>query len=237
MQGNIDNDGQLSARANYKWNDFFVTKTNAQIAPGPGQAMLQVDNDVTGKDFTASLKSINPSIIEGGLSGIFIASYLQSLTPSLALGIEAVWSRAALNASPEAAVSYCAKYKGSDWIASAQILAQGGISTSYWRRLTEKVEAGVDLNLQFAPGMGGKGLMGGGMRKEGTTTLGAKYDFRMSTFRAQVDSSGRLSCLLEKRVLPPVQLTFAGELDHFKVGYLAGSPVLSGPTSISVWNT
>ena len=179
--------------------------------------MLQVDNDITGKDFTASLKSINPSIIEGGLSGIFIGSYLQSLTPSLALGVEAVWSRAALNASPEAAVSYCAKYKGSDWIASAQLQAQGAISTSYWRRLTEKVEAGVDLNLQFAPGVGGKSLMGSGLRKEGTTTLGAKYDFRMSTFRAQVDSSGRLSCLLEKRVLPPVQLTFAGELDHFKV--------------------
>jgi len=48
------------------------------------------------------------------------------------------------------------------------------------------------------------------------TTVGAKYDFRMSTFRAQVDSTGKLSCLLEKRVAPPVQLTFAAEVDHFK---------------------
>ena len=63
--------------------------------------------------------------------------------------------------------------------------------------------------------------MGSGMRKEGTATLGAKYDFRNSTFRAQVDSTGKLSCLLEKRVLPPVQLTFAGEIDHFKVSTLA----------------
>ena len=59
--------------------------------------------------------------------------------------------------------------------------------------------------------------MGGGGRKEGTTTVGAKYDFRASTFRAQVDSTGKLSCLLEKRVLPPIQLVFAGEMDHFKV--------------------
>ncbi len=59
--------------------------------------------------------------------------------------------------------------------------------------------------------------MGSGSRKEGTTTVGAKYDFRTSTFRAQLDSSGKLSCLLEKRVLPPVQITFAGEMDHFKV--------------------
>ncbi|MCJ1367721.1 translocase of outer mitochondrial membrane [Acarospora aff. strigata] len=218
LQGNIDNDGQLAARANYRWTPSFVTKTNTQMAPGPGQAMLQVDNDYTGRDFTASLKSINPSILEGGLTGVFIGSYLQAVTPGLAVGLEAIWQRTAVNTGPETAISYYAKYKGSDWIASAQMQAQGTISTSYWRRLTDKVEAGVDLNLQFAPGMGGKGggLLGSGMRKEGTTTLGAKYDFRASTFRAQVDSSGRLSCLLEKRVAPPVQLTFAGELDQFK---------------------
>lgn len=59
--------------------------------------------------------------------------------------------------------------------------------------------------------------MGGPARKEGVTTVGAKYDFRMSTFRAQVDSTGKLSCLLEKRIAPPVQLTFAADMDHFKV--------------------
>lgn len=217
MQGNIDNDGQLSARANYRWSSAFITKLNAQIAPGPGQAMLQLDNEYNGADFNASLKAINPSILEGGLTGIYIGSYLQSLTPSLAVGIETVWQRQAMNAGPETALSYSAKYKGSDWIASVQLLqAQNAISTTYWRRLTDKVEAGVDLNLQFAPGIGG-GLMGAGSRKEGTTTVGAKYDFRTSTFRAQLDSSGKLSCLLEKRVLPPVQISFAGEMDHLKV--------------------
>ena len=221
MQGNIDNEGSLSARTNYSWNNSLITKTDAQIQPG-GPAMLQVDNEFKGNDFTAGLKAVNPSIIEGGLTGIFIGSYLQSLTPSLAVGLEAVWSRAALNALPEAAVSYCAKYHGLNWIASAQLQPQGAVSTSYWRKLTDRVEAGVDLNLQIAPGMGGQaGLMGNGTRKEGTSTLGAKYQFTNSTFRTQVDSSGKLSCLLEKRVLPAVQLTFAGEMDHFKVCHLA----------------
>lgn len=217
MQGNIDNEGQLMTRFNYGWTPSFVTKTQMQIAPGPGQAMVQLDNEYTGKDFTASLKTVNPSIIDGGLTGIFIGSYLQSVTPNLALGLEAVWQRAALNQGPETAVSYCAKYKGSDWIASAQLQAQGTVSTSYWRRLTDKVEAGVDLNLAFAGLSGGGGGLMGGARKEGITTVGAKYDFRMSTFRAQVDSTGKLSCLLEKRVAPPVQLTFAADVDHFKV--------------------
>lgn len=217
LQGNIDSDGQLIARANYRWSNAFVTKSNVQIASGPGQAMLSVDNDYAGKDFTMSLKSINPSFIEGGLTGVFVGSYLQSLTPSLSVGLEAMWQRVALNTGPETAISYCAKYKGSDWIASAQVQEQGALNTSYWRRLTDRVEAGVDLNLQFTPGLGQSGLIGAGVRKEGTTTIGAKYDFRNSSFRAQIDSSGRLSCLLERRILPPVQLTFAGEMDHFKV--------------------
>jgi mitochondrial import receptor subunit TOM40 len=54
------------------------------------------------------------------------------------------------------------------------------------------------------------------MTKEAQMTLGAKYDFRASTFRAQVDTTGRLSCLLEKRVAPAVTLTFSGDIDHFK---------------------
>lgn len=215
MQGNIDNEGTLSTRFNYRWSPSLVTKTQIQIAPGPNQAMVQFDNEYTGNDFTASLKTLNPSMIDGGLTGIFIGNYLQSVTPNLALGLEAIWQRAALNQGPETALSYCAKYKGRDWIASAQLAAGGAISTSYWRKLTDKVEAGVDLNLQFA-GLSGAGMMGGPVRKEGVTTVGAKYEFRMSVFRAQVDSTGKLSCLLEKRVAPPVQLTFAADMDHFK---------------------
>lgn len=64
---------------------------------------------------------------------------------------------------------------------------------------------------------GGGGMMGGGMKKEGVTTIGAKYEFRMSTFRAQVDTQGRLCCMLEKRIAPTVSLTFVGDVDHFKV--------------------
>ena len=222
FHGNIDNDGQLSARTNYRWSPSLITKTNCQMASGPGQAMLQVDNDYVGKDFTASIKALNPSILEGGLTGIMVGSYLQSLTPRLALGLEAVWQRSALNSGPETALSYCAKYSGKDWVATAQLQAQGALTTTFWRRVTDRVEAGVDLNLTVlgpagSRGGGGGGMMGGRLSKEGVATVGAKYDFRTSTFRAQLDSSGRLACLLEKRIAPAVQLTFSGDLDHFKV--------------------
>lgn len=146
---------------------------------------------------------------------MFIGSYLQAITPRLALGLEGVLQKPGGGMGPEAALSYAGKYKGDDWIASAQLLTQGGLQGSYWRRLTDKVETGVDVNLQFA---GGNPMMGG-PTKEGVATLGAKYEFSRSIFRAQVDSQGKIGCLLEKVVAPPVRMTFAGEMDHAKVSY------------------
>ena len=143
-----------------------------------------------------------------------ILSHLQSVTRKLALGVEAVWQRGALNQPPESAMSYCARYKSEDWIATAQLHAQGALNTTYWRRLSDKVQAGVDMTLQVAPGPGG---MMGGLQKEGITSVGVKYDFRMSTFRAQVDSKGKLGCLLEKRVAPPVMMSFSADVDHLTV--------------------
>ena len=215
MQGNLGSDGGLSAVGNYRWNEKFVTKTNAQIMSGGAQGILQIDNDYTGDDFSFSLKSFNPSIFEGGLTGIYVGSYLQSVTPGLALGFEAIWQRQAITSRPESTLSYCAKYRGADWIASAQLQAQGAIAASYWKKLSDKVEAGVDMNLQFAPNPAA--AMMGAPSREGTATVGAKYDFRASTFRAQVDSAGKVSCLLEKRIAMPISLTFAGEIDHVKV--------------------
>jgi mitochondrial import receptor subunit TOM40 len=180
--------------------------------------MFSIEQDYQGADFTAAAKAMNPSILEGGLTGIFVADYLQSITPRLALGLNAVWQRAAMNQGPDTMVSYAAKYKGDDWIGTAQLAAQAGsLRLSYWRRLADKVEAGVALDLAAAPGM----ALGPGMmtppRREGTATVGAKYDFRASTFRAQVDSTGKVSCLLDKRIAPAVQVTFSGEIDHVKV--------------------
>ncbi|KAJ6145173.1 Mitochondrial import receptor subunit tom40 [Penicillium chermesinum] len=182
MQGNLGNDGNLAAVGDYRWNQALVTKANAQIMSGSQQGLLQLDNDYTGADFSASLKAFNPSCLEGGLTGIFVGSYLQSITPGLALGFEAIWQR---------------QYKGDNWIGTAQLQAQGTFSATYWRRLSERVEAGVDMNLTFAPSAAA--MMMGGPSREGTTAIGAKYDFRASS-----------------RIAMPISLTFAGEIDQVK---------------------
>ena len=181
--------------------------------------MIQIDNDYTGKDFSASIKALNPSLLEGGVTGICIGSYLQSITPGLALGMEAIWQRQAMSMGPDLSVSYVAKYRGSDWIAAAQLAAAGALTTSYWRKIGEKVEVGAELQLQLQQGPGRGAMMGGRLQREGIANIGAKYDFRTASLRAQADSNGKLSVTLEKRLLQAqaIQVMFAGELDQLKV--------------------
>ncbi|KEZ39657.1 Mitochondrial import receptor subunit tom-40 [Scedosporium apiospermum] len=212
LQAQVDNEGQLSSRFNWRWHDKFVSKTQLQLS-NDGSNMAQIENEYTGDDFTASLKMLNPSYLNGGLTGIFVGSYLQSVTSKLGLGFETVWQRGVLTQPPETAVSLCARYKSDDWVATAQLQTQGALSATYWRRISEKVQAGVDMSLALVPSQAGP--LGGGISKEGTTTVGVKYDFRMSTFRAQFDSKGKIGLLVEKRVAPPVMMTFAAEVDHF----------------------
>lgn len=180
--------------------------------------MAQWESEYTGNDFTLNVKALNPSYLEGGLTGIYVGQYMQAVTPKLALGLEAMWQRQVLSQPPDAALAYCGKYRAEDWIATAQISASGGLNTTYWRRLSDKVQAGVDMTVAL-PG-GAASMMGGPMQKDGVTTFGAKYDFRMSTFRAQLDSKGKLSCLLEKRVAGPVMMTVGADVDHATVSLL-----------------
>lgn len=178
--------------------------------------MFETEGSWVGKDFSTTVKCLNPGLLDGGVTGIFVGQHLQSVTPRLALGMEAVWQRQALSVGPESALSYFGKYKGDDWIASAQLQAQGEFSTSYWRKLTDKVQGGVNFSLQFA-GLGEGDLLSSRVRKEAITTAGVKYEFRMSSFRAQVDSNGKLCALLERRIAAPVNLSIATEVDHAKV--------------------
>lgn len=210
LQGNVDNDGNLSTRFNYRLTSSLVSKTQIQLAPGGQGDMAQFEHEYTGNDFTASVKALNPSFLDGGITGIFVGSYMQSITSKLAVGMEGVWQRAGLSQPPDTGMSYCASYKAADWKATAQ-LQSSTFNATYWRQLSERVQAGGDLTMAIQPA---GGLMGGPPQKEGMATFGVKYDFHMSTFRAQVDSKGKLGVVIEKRLVPAVSMTLAAEIDH-----------------------
>lgn len=174
--------------------------------------MIQLEHDYQGSDFSANMKAVNPS--PTNLTGIYIGSYLQSVTKNLAVGFETLYQRPTPQNS-ELTASYLAKLTGTDknWIATAQVQPSGVVQATYWQKLSEKVEVAADLQILAAP-----------HRRDAIGTLGAKYDFRMATFRAQIDSTGKVSALLEQRFVPAFAFLVAGEIDHFKVKF--SSPLI-----------
>ncbi|GBE82069.1 Mitochondrial import receptor subunit TOM40 [Sparassis crispa] len=214
LQGTIDHEGSLSARLNQGWSPTNVTKVQAQVSSQMGHSMIQLEQDYQGQDYTLNAKAMNPYPLD--FTGIYIGSYLQSVTKNLALGFETIYQRPTPDMS-ESSTSYLAKYTSSDksWIATAQVQPAGMVQATYWQKLSEKVDVAADLQVIAAP-----------TRRDAIATLGAKYDLRMATFRAQLDSTGKVSALLEQRFAPTFAFLLAGEIDHFKNAAKVGVGVM-----------
>jgi mitochondrial import receptor subunit TOM40 len=167
-----------------------------------GQSMGQWEMDYSGSSFTANAKAVNPSPVDA--TGIFVASYLQSVSKNVALGVEVAHQRPDA-ATQETQLSYVAKVSGSDFVLTTNVSQIGVMQTSYVHKVNEQIELGADLQLMASQG-----------RREGVCTVGGKWEFRAASFRGMVDTAGRVGVLLEERLAPGVTLLFSGELDHYK---------------------
>ncbi|KAG0170639.1 translocase of outer mitochondrial membrane [Apophysomyces sp. BC1034] len=201
-QGTMDNDTNLQAVVRHMWNSQLAIKLVAQMTHMPGHSMMQVESDYTGSDYSFNVKAMNPNPME--FTGIYMANYLQSVTPKLAVGSEIVLQRPTPDME-ETAMSLVGKYTGSDFIATAQFQGLGAIQASYYQRINEKVDFGVEVNLMVQGG-----------RREAVATVGGKFDFRQATFRGQIDTTGRVSAVLEEKMAPGFAFLISGDLDHMK---------------------
>jgi len=221
LQGSLDNEGNLNGRFNQGWSANNVTKVQSQLSSTPGHSMIQLEHDYQGLDYSLNFKGINPSPVDG--TGIYIGSALQSVTKNLALGVEALIQKPQPGLT-DISASYIAKYTSTDknWIATAQLQPAGMLQATYWQKLSEKVDVAADLHLFAMP-----------QRREALATLGAKYDLRMATFRAQLDSTGKVSALLEQRFAPSFAFLVSGEIDHFQNAAKFGVGVMIESSSLT----
>ncbi|KIY43543.1 mitochondrial import receptor subunit tom40 [Fistulina hepatica ATCC 64428] len=203
MQGGLDHEGSFNMRLHNAWTPALISKVQAQFSANAGNGII-FEQDYQGRDYSVNLKAINPWPLD--LTGVYVGSYFQSLNKNIALGLETVCQRLT-PMNTDFTTSYLARYTSTDknWIATA--LTQVGIlQATYWQRLSEKVEVAAELTLQSFPGR----------PREASAQVGAKYEMRMATFRAQLDSGGKVSTFLEQRITPAFQFMLSGEIDHFK---------------------
>lgn len=203
LQGGVDESGAVTMRANRGWGYGHISKVQAQLVEGSG-SFIQLEHDYQGSDHSLNLKALNPLVNNG--TGIFMGSYLQSLTRSFAFGLETIVQRPSPEVQ-EATTGYHAKWTGDkkDWIATVSAQGMGMLQASYWQKLAERVDVAADLL-----------VLAVGPKRESTATLGAKWDFHMSTLRTQIDSTGKLASQIEQRLAPTFSFTVGGEIDHLK---------------------
>lgn len=218
VQGTIDNEFSLTGRLNYSWDKHIVSKVSLQLAHGQ-PAMCQLEHEYQAKDFSIQLKALNPDFTGPSYRGLLIGSFLQSITPKLSLGMETIYNAMDPNGPSQAAISLAGRYNAGDWIAAAQLQAQGAFIGSFWRKVAPNLEAGLETTIQASaqPVMSESMMMPTIQTTiEANTCLGAKYEFRQSIYRGQLESNGDVSFMLEHRVLPTIGLIFNGSINQFK---------------------
>lgn len=216
LQGSVDNELSLTGRLNYAWDKHVISKVSVQL--NDQQAMCQLEHDYQGQDFSLNFKALNPDITGANFRGLLVGSILQSITNKLSLGLETVYTAMDPSGFNSASISLVGRYNAGDWIASAQLQAQGQLIASFWRKVAPNLEAGLEttISAQQQPVMGESMMPQIQTVIEANTVLGAKYEFRQSIYRGQLNSQGELGFMLEHRILPTVGLVFNAQVDQWK---------------------
>jgi mitochondrial import receptor subunit TOM40 len=202
--GNIDHEGGLQGRGTYTaFGDKLALKFVTHMGTLPGQSMNQVEADYKGLDYGLNAKVVNPS--QSG-TGIFVFSYLQSVSKNLALGIEAAHQKHSPTESGETHLGFVGRYSGKDYVFTTSLTQQGAVQSSYFHKVSERCEMGAEIQMNTA----------GQERKEALCSFGGKWDFRNASFRGQIDTTGKVSAILEERFAPIASLLLSGEIDHMK---------------------
>ncbi|KAK7886879.1 hypothetical protein WMY93_026500 [Mugilogobius chulae] len=145
----------------------------------------------------------------------FSDHYLQSITPSLALGGELVYHR---RPGEEGTVtSFLGRYTGDNYVATLT-LGGAGVHATYYHKANDQLQVGVEFEANTR-------------MQETTTSLGYQLDLPKANllFKGSIDSNWVVGATLEKKLLPlPLTLALGAFLNHRKNKFQCGFGVTIG---------
>lgn len=202
LASRINMQGALTGRANWQPVDNILLRAQTQVQPEGGNT-FKVDADYKGGDFSAGAYFFG-----GGLVG---ASYLQSLSEGLSLGVEGFYHLLNQKGGGAGALRYAWGHKGSSVLtAKAGTFGNGMLELAYQRKVTEKVALATELQYYH----GQICLFG----------LGYEFKLRSAVFKGLISSDTTCSAVLEERISQGggIGLTLSGMLNHKKKDYKFG---------------
>mmetsp|Transcript_108 Transcript_108/g.309 ORF Transcript_108/g.309 Transcript_108/m.309 type:complete len:318 (-) Transcript_108:79-1032(-) len=187
--GRVLTDGRVTGRIKYDLSDALSVKLQTQLTPERGYSQAMFDIDLKGVDWQGQIKFGNQSFY--GLN------YLQSVTPSLALGAELFW----LAQQRKSGVGLAARYATDQCVATGQLATTGLLSLTYTHRVSDKVSLASDFMWNWNS-------------REATASMGYDYILRTCRLRGRIDSGGSVAAYLEERLNVGINLVLSAEVDH-----------------------
>ncbi|CAL7942815.1 unnamed protein product [Xylocopa violacea] len=215
LLGDIDPSGNLNANIIHQFGQRLRGKLATQVQKSKFTA-VQMTTDYRGDAYTASLTLGNPDILND--SGVFVMHYLQSITPSVALGGELAYQRGpAVPGGQVAVLSAAGRYTNGDSTISGS-LGLSGCHLCFHQKASEQLQVGVELEINCRI-------------QESTGTIAYQIDLPKADliYRGSVDTNWTVGAVLEKK-LQPLPFTFAlsGMINHSKQQFKLGCGLIIG---------
>lgn len=215
LLGDIDPTGNLNANILHQFGARLKGKLAAQVQRSKFTAM-QMTADYRGDAYTCSLTLGNPDILN--CSGVLVLHYLQSLTPSLALGGELAYQRGpGLPGGQIALLSAAGRYTYGDSTFSGSI-SPSACHLCFHQRASPQLQVGVELEINAR-------------MQESTATIAYQVDLPKAdlVFKGSVDTTWTVGAVLEKRLQPlPFSFALSGMINHSKQQFRLGCGLIIG---------
>ncbi|KAF3655348.1 mitochondrial import receptor subunit TOM40-1 [Capsicum chacoense] len=197
LLGRVLTDGKVNARVKCDLSENLAMKANAQLTGEPHMSHGMVNFDYKGKDCRTQFQF--------GNGALFGASYIQSVTPHLALGGEVFWA----GQHRKSGIGYVARYNTNKMVATGQIASTGIVSLGYVQKVSEKVSLASDFMYDYRS-------------RDVTASVGYDYILRQCRLRGKIDSNGCVAAFLEERLNMGLNFILSAEIDHKKRDYKFG---------------
>ena len=203
LVGRVTPDGRMNARWIQNFDNGSNTHLMVQMSPHPGpqENMGHLDVNYKGSDWTGGLK------IAGG--GFYNASYMQSITPSLAVGAEYFWMSERLRSGYGVAVRKTGDTPYGAYVLAAQLASTGIANVAYQQKVSSKASYAADLTYNFET-------------RNTVCEVGYDYQFRTTRIRGQIDINGTAKACVEEKLSPGLTLSLCGEINHSIKDYKFG---------------
>ncbi|XP_034186142.1 mitochondrial import receptor subunit TOM40 homolog 1 [Osmia lignaria lignaria] len=215
LLGDIDPSGNLNANIIHQFGQRIRGKLATQVQKSKFTA-VQMTTDYRGDAYTLSFTVGNPDILNG--SGVFVMHYLQSITPSIALGGELAYQRGpAIPGGQVAVLSAAGRYTCDDSTISAS-LGFSGCHLCFHQRASPQLQVGVELEINSRI-------------QESTGTIAYQVDLPKADliFRGSVDTNWTVGAVLEKKLQPlPFSFALSGMMNHSKQQFRLGCGLIIG---------